>query len=160
MCWRQPGGLKGQATFRMVGPIGVSQSAEAELRRALDLTGPVPRLEVLKHYAWADVFFFPSMCEGSATVTYEALASGLPVVCTPNTGSVVRDGIDGFVVQIRHTAAMAAKLEKFHQNREFLEFASVRPSGGHVDEFTLESLSLAVDEESRPFCQAAARPLT
>jgi glycosyltransferase involved in cell wall biosynthesis len=38
------------------------------------------------------------LCEGSATVIYEALSASLPVICTPNCGSIVRDGIDGFIV--------------------------------------------------------------
>ena len=48
--------------------------------------------------AAADVFVFPSLFEGSAVVTYEALACGLPSIVTPNAGSVVRDGVDGFHV--------------------------------------------------------------
>ncbi|MDQ7028789.1 MAG: glycosyltransferase family 4 protein, partial [Ardenticatenia bacterium] len=59
----------------------------------------------------ADVFVFPSLQEGSALVTYEALACGLPVVTTPNAGSVVRDGIEGFLVPIRDVEALAARLE-------------------------------------------------
>jgi glycosyltransferase involved in cell wall biosynthesis len=130
--------MQGRATFRMVGLLDVSESAEAELRRAVDLTGPVPRPEVVKHFAWADVFFLPSMCEGSAAVTYEALACGLPVVCTPNTGSVVREGIDGFIVPVRDTEAMADRLEKFHQDRDRLEFAS-EEARRRASEFTLEA---------------------
>ena len=48
--------------------------------------------------ASADVFVFPSLFEGSAVVTYEALAAGLPSVVTPSAGSVVRDGVEGFIV--------------------------------------------------------------
>ena len=48
--------------------------------------------------AAADVFVFPSLFEGSAVVTYEALACGLPSVVTPSAGSVVRDGAEGFLV--------------------------------------------------------------
>lgn len=58
-----------------------------------------------------DVFVFPTIEEGSALVTYEALASGLPVITTPNAGSIVRDGIDGFIVPIRDTLAICEKLQ-------------------------------------------------
>ncbi len=68
--------LKGKALFRMVGGIDISPMAERELRRHVKLTGLVPRSEIFRHYAWADVFLLPSICEGSATATYEALASG------------------------------------------------------------------------------------
>jgi glycosyltransferase involved in cell wall biosynthesis len=59
------------------------------------------------------VFVFPSICEGSATVTYEALASGIPVIATPNTGSVVRDGIDGHIVPMRNPEAIAQSIESY-----------------------------------------------
>src|SRR5207253_1873937 len=71
----------------------------------------VPRNEIHKHYEWADVFLLPSICEGSATVTYEALAAGLPVICTPNTGSVVTDGVDGFIVPAGDPHAIVERLE-------------------------------------------------
>ncbi len=63
-----------------------------------------------KQYEWADVFLLPSLCEGSATVVYEALSAGLPVICTFNTGSVVRDNVDGYIVPIRDGEAIAEKL--------------------------------------------------
>src|SRR6202030_2558360 len=104
--------LRGRAEFRLVGLSHVSTTALAELRSVVQLVGAVPRSEILAHYAWADVFLLPSICEGSATATYEALAAGLPVVCTPNTGSVVRHGREGFVVPVRDVEALVAALEQ------------------------------------------------
>jgi glycosyltransferase involved in cell wall biosynthesis len=72
----------------------------------------VPRNEVRAHYLWADVFLLPSVCEGSATVVYEALAYGLPVICTPNTGSVVKDGVEGFTVEPSSGKGVISALNK------------------------------------------------
>jgi len=116
--------LSDKAEFRMVGGIGVLPEAEAQMRGHLELTGPVPRSEIAKHFAWADVFLLPSLCEGSATVTYEAMAHGLPVICTPNTGSVVRDGVDGFIVPIRDAVAIATRLEQLAADSVLLESLS------------------------------------
>lgn len=103
--------LRGQAQFRMVGPMpDLTVTAKARLADALELIGPVPRSQIREHYAWADVFLLPSICEGSATVIYEALATGLPVICTPNAGSIVRDGLEGWVVPVGDSSAIAAKL--------------------------------------------------
>jgi glycosyltransferase involved in cell wall biosynthesis len=55
----------------------------------------------------SDIFAFPSLAEGSALVTYEAMACGLPVVTTPNSGSVVRHGLDGLIVQPRDITGLA-----------------------------------------------------
>lgn len=93
--------LAGQVKFRMVGPIDVHVSAREKLQQHVELTGPIPRSEMRAQFEWADVFFLPSLCEGSATACYEALAASLPVICTDNTGSVVRHGIDGYIVPIR-----------------------------------------------------------
>jgi len=97
---------------RLVGPISIREAALAPYRRYCEIVGPVPRSEILRHYAWADVFVFPSICEGSALVTYEAMVAGLPVICTPNTGSIVRDGEDGFVVPIRDPQSIARQVGK------------------------------------------------
>ncbi len=64
----------------------------------------------------ADVFAFPTIEEGSALVIYEALACGLPVVTTPNAGSVVQDGDQGYLVPIRDVHALADRLERLRAN--------------------------------------------
>jgi glycosyltransferase involved in cell wall biosynthesis len=96
---------------RLVGAVAIGDKALAPYRGYCEIVGPVPRSEIVQHYRWADLFVFPSICEGSAIVVYEALGAGLPVICTPNAGSVVRDGQDGFVIPIRDAAGLAEKIE-------------------------------------------------
>jgi glycosyltransferase involved in cell wall biosynthesis len=62
--------------------------------------------------AAADVFVFPSLFEGSAVVTYEALACGLPCVVTPSAGSVVRDRVEGFLIPPGDVAELASRMER------------------------------------------------
>ncbi len=66
----------------------------------------------------ANVFAFPSLDEGSALVTYEAMAAGLPVITTPNAGSLVRDSLDGYIIPIRDSNALAERLEYFYRYPE------------------------------------------
>lgn len=98
---------------RLVGSINLKQDKLSEFARLAQLPGPVPRTTMSKLFRWADVFVLPSIVEGSATVTYEALMSGVPVIATRNTGSVVRDGIDGFIIPIRNPDALAAALRRY-----------------------------------------------
>ena len=118
--------LKGRAHFRLAGPLGISATAQQQLREHLELLGPVPRSEMREQFAWADVFLLPSICEGSATATYEALACGLPVICTPNTGSIVRSGEDGFIVPMRDVQAIVTSLECLLEDRDRLNAMSAR----------------------------------
>ena len=128
---------KGLAHFRWVGRVALLEKAVANMRMYLDLVGGVPRPQMAEHYHWADVFLLPSICEGSATVCYEALAAGLPVITTPNAGSVVRDGVDGFIVPIRDAEAIAEKLELLTRDRELLHWMSANALA-RSREFTLE----------------------
>jgi len=48
--------------------------------------GQLPRTEVLKHMAEADVFLYPSLKDAGAWVLYEAMLVGLPVVCLDYAG--------------------------------------------------------------------------
>lgn len=116
--------LKGVAEFRVVGALGVSAAARSDLAAATQLFGSVPRAEISAHYAWADVFLLPSICEGSATVVYEALMAGLPVVTTPNTGSVVRDGVDGFVTPIRDSDATESAILRLARDHDLYDAMS------------------------------------
>jgi hypothetical protein len=104
--------MKGFAEVRLVGPISVDSHIELDLRKNMEMLGSLPRKEVDAHFEWADVFVLPSVCEGSATVIYEALSWGLPVICTENCGSVVRHGQDGFIVPLRGVDEMQDSLAK------------------------------------------------
>ena len=60
--------------------------------------GRVAHAEMPSKMAAADVFVFPSLFEGSAVVTYEALACGLPAlyeVCPPLDDPAMADALDG-----------------------------------------------------------------
>jgi glycosyltransferase involved in cell wall biosynthesis len=81
----------------MVGPVQLDPLKVAAHRGHVELIGGVPRSQVLDWLTRFDIFFFPTTCEGSAGSVMEAMASGLPVVTTPNSGTVARDGIEGFV---------------------------------------------------------------
>lgn len=112
--------------IRAVGAIQVSAEAEARLRDVLDLAGSVPRAAMRAEYAAADVFVLPSLSEGSATVCYEALAAGLPVITTAEAGSVVRDGIEGFIVPARDGDAIADRLRRLEADRDLLRRLSMQ----------------------------------
>jgi len=68
-------------------------------------------------------------------VTYEALACGLLVVTTPNAGSVVRDGVEGFIVPIREVEALAAALERLRADEQ-LRREMGRAARARAEEFT------------------------
>jgi len=68
--------------------------------------------EVAGYYRLFDAFLLPSVNEGTPVSAIEALASGTPVVATRVGGvpDVVRDGVDGFLVEPGDTESAAERL--------------------------------------------------
>ena len=98
--------------LQLLGPLPGDTSPLLPYLDSVELLGRVSHSQMPGLMAQADVFVFPSLFEGSAVVTYEALASGLPSVVTPQSGSVVREGIEGYLVGPRDVRSLAARMEQ------------------------------------------------
>ena len=74
--------------------------------------GATDRQTLKKLYQESSLFVLPSIEEGLSMVIAEAMASGLPVVCTTNTGGedLIENGKQGFIVPIRDVDALAEKI--------------------------------------------------
>lgn len=96
-----------------------------------------PHAQVLELMRSCDVFCLPSIVEGRALVTQEAMSQGLPVIITPNTGGadLVLEGQTGFLVPIRSPEKIAEKIAWFDQNRRELpamKAAAMRHAAGYT----------------------------
>lgn len=108
----------GQFHFRFVGPIRVrsreklrQRTSEAQAHgTVVEFAGAIARSEMTREYQNADVLLHPSLAEGSANVCYEAMAHGLPVIATPHAGAAIRHGIEGLLIPIRDSDAIATAL--------------------------------------------------
>lgn len=85
--------------------------------------GRVSDSELPGVFAEADVFALPSLFEGFGRVILEAMAAGLPIIATPNTGApdIITEGREGFIVPIRDVEALEAKLRYFYDHPETRE---------------------------------------
>jgi glycosyltransferase involved in cell wall biosynthesis len=82
----------------------------------------LPHPQILEQMRQHDVLLLPSLFEGYALVISEALSQGLPVITTAHSGGTtsVRDGIEGFIVPIRSSAAIAERLQQLFDNPDQL----------------------------------------
>ncbi len=99
--------------------------------------GHVKHEELYKEYSNASVFILPSLQEGSALVTYEAMACGIPLIVSENTGSIVRDGFDGFIIPIRDVDAIKEKIIWFFEHPDEMKIMGTN-ARGYVQNFTWE----------------------
>ncbi len=85
----------------------------------------IPYLEhdmLLKEFHISDIFILPSYLDSWGMVVIEAMACGLPVIVSENTGA--KDAVTndcGFVIPIDDTDALANKVLYFYNNRTEIE---------------------------------------
>jgi glycosyltransferase involved in cell wall biosynthesis len=82
------------------------------------LQPPLSRSGMRDLYSQASVLVLPSIEDGFGQVIVQAMACGVPVIATTNTGGpdVITDGKDGFIVPIRDAGAIAERLEYLYRN--------------------------------------------
>jgi len=104
------------------------------------LLGHLPNSDLARHYSQGSVFVLPSLEEGLAKVMLEAMACGLPVVATTNTGAadVIREGTDGFVVPIRDVTALQEKIAFLYENPDHCDAMGQNARARVHAEFTIE----------------------
>ena len=115
--------LGAQVSFTMIGRL-TSPNCRP-LLAALDhhrWIETLPHDQILDQMSQHDVLLLPSLFEGYALVISEALSQGLPVLTTPNSGATqtIRDGVEGFIVPIRNSQAIAERLQLLASNSDQL----------------------------------------
>lgn len=81
----------------------------------VSFTGLVTIDKMREIYENADVFVIPSFAEGMAQVGIEAMACGLPIICTHNSGvaDLVTDGKNGFIIEAGNEEQLREKMQWF-----------------------------------------------
>lgn len=82
--------------------------------------GHQPQAKLHEYYSKCSVFAMCSIEEGMAMVQLQAMACGLPLICTQNTGGddLVEDGKEGFVVPIRDVEALKEKILYLYEHQD------------------------------------------
>jgi glycosyltransferase involved in cell wall biosynthesis len=112
----------------MAGRIVLPPALLANLPGHVELLGALSHEELFNRYQHASVLILPSLCEGFALVILEAMAHGLPIITTPNSGcgDFVEDGVNGWIVPIRDSHALADRMAWCCDNPQALTEMGVR----------------------------------
>jgi len=93
--------------------VGSQQIQDAKLAALPNLRwfGSVPRHAVDLFYQTADVFLFPTLSDGFGLTQLEAQAWRLPIITSRYCGEVVKDQVNGVILQPVTAAAIATALQ-------------------------------------------------
>lgn len=100
--------------------------------------GNLPQDQLSRWYSQGTVFVLPSVEEGMAYVQLQAMACGLPLICTPNTGGedLIEEGEHGFVIPIRDVNALQERILWCYDHQEECRAMGRKARQRIVDEFT------------------------
>jgi glycosyltransferase involved in cell wall biosynthesis len=89
-----------------------------EYREHFKHLGAINYNQLYKYYSQGSVFVLPSLEEGLSFALLQAMACGLPVICTTNTGGadLIEDKQEGFIVPIRDTFNLKKSLLYLYEN--------------------------------------------
>jgi glycosyltransferase involved in cell wall biosynthesis len=96
---------------------------ELDLSERVTFHGLVDSQELVRLYASADIFVFPSRFEGYGIVLAEAMRAGLPIVAANNgpVGEIVADNENALIVPTRDSKALAGAIRKLAEDSEMRE---------------------------------------
>ena len=120
--------LDGQAELTMVGYRLRANARIDEACRRWRWIETLPHDKVMGLMQESDVLVLPSLSDAFGLVVTEALACGLPVIVTPNTGvsEIICDGREGYIVPICRSDIIASRLQTLHSDRAMLAEMSRR----------------------------------
>ncbi len=130
---------------------------EAGLEAEIDQLGPVALAERIGYFQRADIFVLPTYAEGMPIAVIEAMAAGLPCVTTPVGGipELIRDGVEGFLVEPGDINALAARLAQLLRDAELRQAMGARAlqSAGRYDlKHVLARLAAELRREAETIC--------
>ena len=109
--------------------------------------------DVENYLSQGTIHVFPSQCEGSAKVVYEAAACGLPQITTREAGDVVNNGVEGIIIQPGNVGELASAILELYRHPETVARMSEAARRRVVDNFTWDHfrtrLLIAYDKAMR-----------
>jgi len=89
----------------------------------LEMTGRLPKPELIQHLLNADVFIFPSFSEGFPCSVTEAMAYGLPILASP-VGAIpdmIENGKGGFLIESQDVDGYVKAVLRLMENKGLCE---------------------------------------
>jgi starch synthase len=106
--------------LRIAGPVGAARDALRAYEGHFELLGRQDQPDLVKVMHDSHVMVLPSVLEGFGLVIPEAMATGLPVIASTHSAApeIIRDGVDGFVLEPDDVEGLTRKLNRLAGDRD------------------------------------------
>jgi glycosyltransferase involved in cell wall biosynthesis len=142
--------------FWMVGPLDARLPGRFLTSPKIRWEGSVSRAQTTRFYREADLFLLPTLSDGFALTQLEAQSHQLPIIASRFCGSVVKDGVNGLLLDPLNAETLVLCLRRLMANPQRLRSMS---EASRVDpEFSLDALQHNLAQVSRLALPAQAKP--
>lgn len=105
--------------------VGDFSSAKSLIERYhpknLKLVNTVPQDELKDYLTNSDVYLFPTLCEGCASSGMEALAAGLPVIATVESGLPIENDKNGIIIPSKNVDSIINTIKVIATDKDLRE---------------------------------------
>jgi glycosyltransferase involved in cell wall biosynthesis len=104
----------------LAGPLPADIRPLAAYQNRVRFTGRLDQTDIVREMHQAHVLVLPSVFEGFGLVIVEAMATGMPVIASTHSAGpdVIREGVDGFVLEPDDVTGLVDRLERLRVDRD------------------------------------------
>ena len=114
--------------------------------RSVNFLGFVPQVELKKFFIEADIYVFPSLCEGCASSGMEAMAAGMPVIATEESGLPIINNEDGIIIPSKDYLSIYSSIKALSCEKEKREYIGRNAALKIKSNYTWDNYAINVNE--------------
>lgn len=143
--------LKNQGINFRMSVVGTSDEAKSiinnsNIKNKLNLTGFIPQEKLKSYLATSDIYIFPSLAEGCASSGMEAMAAGLPVIATRESGLPIQHGKNGWLIPSKSSEDIAKAIKLLVDDKKLREAIGREAARTIAENYTWEDYANNVSD--------------
>ena len=112
--------LSDKFEFNWIGKFNLNSLGHEEASKYINFLGEIPNNKIHKYLEKSDIYFLPSLCEGSSISLYEAYMSRLYLIYSNNCGFELKDYKRKKIVKL-NVNSMVKIFENLHKNKSIFD---------------------------------------
>lgn len=136
----------------IAGPDEFTEVAKETLPSNVNFLGNLLQEDLKMHLVSSDAYVFPTFAEGCARSVMEAMAIGLPVITTINSGAPIVNGESGFLVSVGSADELADTIRKVLSDKNLRQTAGQKAADLIKKEFNWQNYALQLKDFYNEIC--------